>query len=141
MTDKKLPKRCPHGVHEQDCFKCFPFIETLTKDWDRVALDALAIISGTGICTPAEGYRDNPRSLIGDIRQMAGRLYEARSERDRFRERLEPLEQLAMARDALDKIVNISITTFDREPSYNQQSEIAREALTNIDEYLRGKND
>jgi len=131
MSDnKQVPERCPHDIHDQDCFECF-----LTEDWDRVARDALAIISGTGICTPAEGYRDTPRLLIGDLRQMAGRLYEARAERDRLRERLEPLEKLAIAREAeAALIVGISTITFEREPSFNQQSQIAREALAKIDE-------
>jgi len=43
-------------------------------------------------------------------------------------------EALSVAREAMDKIVGISITTLEREPSFNQQSEIAREALAKIDE-------
>jgi len=74
-----------------------------------------------------------------DLQEHEERIKRIDAAGDRYLAERKVEEQLAMARDALDKIVNISITTFEREPSYNQQSEIAREALTNIDEYLRGR--
>jgi hypothetical protein len=58
--------------------------------WEQVATQCLLVISGAGICTPAETYLKAPSCLAANIRDL-------RSERDQLRAKLEKAEAVIAA--------------------------------------------